>query len=378
MNKLPTVFLEQKVHRKQKQLLIRFNYHKVLINHVKLLKGWRWSTRLKSWYVPYSEEALRNVVALFQELTQVDSSKLPAKKIFERNLTESQKHFLNTFYRYLQGKRYSTSTIKSYTFFIADFINFHSATKMEELTNRHVELFIEKIFIARQYSISTQRQFISAVKLFSTFYPKTKIINLELIRPKKSRVLPVVVSQKEVLTILQCTKNLKHRAALAFLYASGFRIGELLNLKLSDIDFNRGMVLIQNAKGRKDRYVPLSKGFRPLLLNYLATYAPKHYFIEGSPHQQYSATSIRSFLRRSCRLAGIQKRITPHCLRHSYATHLLESGIDLRYIQALLGHSRPETTMIYTHVAQKEIAQINSPLDTAMKKHRFNSELLHK
>jgi len=302
---------------------------------------------------------------------------LPKTQRFERNLTAAQKVVLNNFYRYLKGKRYSESTIKTYTFFIADFINFHTDIALENLTNRNVETFIETVFIERNYAVSSQRQFISAVKVFLLFCPQTNIVDVQLERPRKSKMLPIVLSQEEIINLLQCTKNLKHRAALAFIYSSGFRISELIQLELQHIDLNREQVLIKNAKGRKDRYVPLAKSFKPLLLNYITTYKPKRFFIEGKPYKKYSAGSVRAFLKASCLLAGIQKRVTPHCLRHSYATHLLESGVDLRYIQALLGHSKPETTMIYTHVAQKQLIQIKSPLDIAVKKYNQNTKLLN-
>lgn len=241
-----------------------------------------------------------------------------------------------------------------------------------------MEEFIETVFIERKYSVSSQRQFISALKIFIVFYPETKINDLQLERPKKSRILPTVLSQEEVIRLLQNTKNLKHRAALAFIYSSGLRIGELINLELRCIDMDRNQILIQNGKGRKDRYVPLAKSFKPLLINYITTYQPKRFFIEGKPSEKYSAGSIRAFLRTSCKLANIHKRVTPHSLRHSFATHLLENGIDLRLIQELLGHAKPETTMIYTHVSQKSLLQISSPLDIAVKNHTIGTRKLEK
>lgn len=367
MEKLPIIYLEQKVHRKTEQLLIKFKYHQKLINLIKSVDGALWSISLKSWYLKDTDKNLQLIINLFRGITEVNTSKIPKKKIFKRNLTEPQKVLLNAFYIYLKGKRYSQSTIDTYTFFVADFINFHTKIDLENLTNRNVEEFIETVFIERNYSVSSQRQFISALKIFIVFNPQTKINNLQLERPKKSRQLPIVLSQEEIIRLLQCTKNLKHRTALAFIYSSGFRIGELINLELHHIDMDRNQVLIQNAKGRKDRYVPLAKSFKPLLTNYISTYQPKRFFIEGKPQEKYSAGSIRAFLRTSCKLAKIHKRVTPHCLRHSFATHLLENGIDLRLIQELLGHSKPETTMIYTHVTQKSLMQVTSPLDIAVK-----------
>lgn len=184
--------------------------------------------------------------------------------------------------------------------------------------------------------------------------------------PTRDKKLPVILSIEEVLQLIQITKNLKHRTIISMLYASGLRVGELINLELKDFDFNRNMLHIRNGKGRKDRYASIAKSLYPLLKNYHATYRPKIYFIENPKGGKYSPASIRSFIKRSCKLAGIHKTITPHSLRHSYATHLLEQGTDIRHIQELLGHSKPETTMIYTQVTQKDIRQIKSPLDIAL------------
>ena len=184
--------------------------------------------------------------------------------------------------------------------------------------------------------------------------------------PKKDRKLPVVLSPEEIMTLLQVTKNLKHRTVIAMLYGSGLRIGELVDLKLSCFDFDRRLIHVRNSKGRKDRYTSIAESCIPLLQNYYGTYRPKEYLIENPKGGKYGPGSIRSFLKRSCELAGITKKVTPHTLRHSYATHLLENGTDLRYIQELLGHSRPETTMVYTHVRRKDLQAIRSPLDNLM------------
>ena len=148
------------------------------------------------------------------------------------------------------------------------------------------------------------------------------------------------------------------------IYASGLRIGELINLRLQDLDIDRRQIAIKSGKGRKDRYVIMAESFLPLLNNYLNTYMPEKYFVEGLQRgAKYTPGSVRNFLKRSCELAGIKKKVTPHTLRHSFATHLLEFGVDLRYIQELLGHSSTETTMLYTHVTRKSLLQIESPLD---------------
>ena len=361
-----TIILEQKTHRKNNQLLIKFDYDETLISLVRSVNGTSWSKSLKAWYLIYTAENLAIILKLFEGITKIDLSGISKKVGFKRDLTPEQKKTLNNFYLFLKGKRYSQSTIQTYTFFVADFINFHTKTPLKELTNRDVELFIETVFIERNYSVSSQRQFISALKIFTVFCPQTKINNLSLERPKKSRLLPNVLSQEEVLRIIQLTKNLKHRAIIVLLYSSGLRIGEVTGLLLKNIDILRKQIKVEGGKGRKDRFVVLATSYLPLLHNYLTTFKPALYFIEGPTGKKYSESSIRKFLFKSVQKAGISKKVTPHTLRHSYATHLLENGVGLRHIQELLGHAKPETTMIYTHVAKKDLLDIQSPLDTIL------------
>ncbi|WP_272151741.1 site-specific tyrosine recombinase/integron integrase [Tenacibaculum aiptasiae] len=368
MKELPLILLEQKNHRKVHQLLVKFKYNENLINLIRKIPNVNWSSSLKSWYIKDTLDNLNLILNTFKNKATIDQSKLSRKNAFKRNLTDEQRKLLNNFYLYLKGKRYSRSTIQTYTFFIADFVNFYTKVSLENLTNRDVEIFIEKVFIERNYSISSQRQFISALKIFINFYPYTKINNLKLERPKKSRKLPNVLSQEEVLNIIRCTQNLKHRAIISLIYSCGLRVSELVNLKLVDFHIERKQLIIKNGKGRKDRYVSLAESFLPLLSNYYNTFKPSIYFVEGQKGGKYSTESIRQFLRRSCKKAHINKTVTPHTLRHSYATHLLENGVDIRYIQSLLGHAKPETTMIYTHVKRKDLMEIQNPLDMALQK----------
>ncbi|WP_242082862.1 tyrosine-type recombinase/integrase [Aestuariivivens sediminis] len=376
MNRLPHVILTKAIRRDEHQILIGFKHDQPLITWLKSLPEARWSATLKSWYIKDKPTHLTAIHAILKGRARVDDSKLlnntlnksktPGKK--QKHLLTEQSALLNNFYTYLKGKRYSKSTVDTYCFFIADFIAFHSSKNLYALSNRDVKLFIEDVFVKRNYAISTHRQFISALKLFVVFYPKTEISDLALTRPKKSRKLPLVLSQFEVIDIIRHTQNLKHRAIIALLYSSGLRISELLNLKLSDINIDRKQLHVKNGKGRKDRCVGLSESFIPLLSNYFYTYKPSVYFVEGVKGGPYSAESVRQFLKRSCRAARIYKPVTPHTLRHSYATHLLENGVDLRFIQELLGHAKPETTMIYTHVSRKDLLDIENPLDRALKR----------
>ena len=172
------------------------------------------------------------------------------------------------------------------------------------------------------------------------------------------------MSEEEVKRIIRCTNNIKHRVLLMLIYSAGLRIGETLNLRLEDVDGQRRVIDIHQGKGKRDRRVPLSKKVLELLREYYRIYRPKSYLFEGEVEgRPYSPKSAQNVLRRAVRRADIKKRVTLHTLRHSYATHLMERGVGLRYIQEILGHSSPKTTMIYTHVSGKKLRDVVSPLD---------------
>ncbi len=367
-----TITISRKLHRNHSQLFLSFPKNSELIASIKSIPNSRWSQRFTSWYVLDTPNNLNKILSVFQKIAHLDLSQLQSssQKKYRNKLllTPDQKNVLNGFYIYLKGKRYSISTVKTYTYLVADLFYYHLKIHPKELTNTSILEFEQNVLSKHNYSISTHRQFISALKQFVDYYPKSCIKDVSLERPKKSRTLPVVLSQEEVLDLLRCTMNLKHRAVIGLIYSAGLRISELINLQLVDINVDRKQLLIKNGKGRKDRYVSIGETFLPLLSNYFFSYKPTTYFVEGKVGEKYSAESVRQFLKRSCVKAGISKCVTPHTLRHSYATHLLENGVDLRYIQELLGHAKPETTMIYTHVSRKDLLKIVNPLDEAIRK----------
>lgn len=387
MKTLPLVHLIKFYYKEQFQLGLRFDYNDALIRIIKSMPSTSWSRTFRLWYLPYSAKNLTMIREQLEDHAMLDERELgikktanqhPARYKEERQLNEVQKKLLNDFYKYLKGKRYSMSTIKNYVFQIADFINYHNKKSVNTLTNRDIELYIEDIFIKRKLSISVQRQFISALKLFIVFESSTQIEDVQLIRPKKSKKLPAVLSQNEVIELIAKTKNLKHRTIIALLYSAGLRISELMNMKVQDINISRRQIFIKDSKGRKDRYATLAEHILPLLHNYMTTYEPKTYLIEGQNKEQYSASSVSKFLHKSARDCRIRARVTPHTLRHSYATHLIENGVGLRHVQELLGHSKPETTMIYTHVARKDLLDIKSPLDLAVEHYKKTDKLEQK
>ena len=370
------VVLKTIQYREQDCFAIGFVYHEKLNALVKKLPNVQWSESNKTFYVLKKKLSLHRLYTLLQEKgVYVDYSSVISKqaktiskkqKRKPRNISEANKQVVREFVNYLRGLRLSENTVRVYFTFVADFVEFIGKKPLDELSNLDVRLFVENQVKYKRYAISTHRQLVSAIKHFGTFLPDSQLSVEELKRPSKSRYLPTVLSKEEVIDLLRATKNLKHRTILAMLYSAGLRISEVLNLQLRDIDVDRRQLFIKNAKGRKDRVVVLAESFIPLLHNYYMTYAPNIYFIENPKGGKYSACSIRTFIKKSCKGAHITKRISPHSLRHSYATHLIEDGVGLRHVQDLLGHSKPETTMIYTHVAKKDLLQIRSPLDAAI------------
>ncbi|WP_159023957.1 tyrosine-type recombinase/integrase [Formosa sp. L2A11] len=371
---LPEVIISTKYYKKAHRLLIEFKYNDVLKKRVKSLPNATWSFSLRRWHILYTIDALQLIHDTLKGHADINDSTVDFSLVNRtkhikrvRNICETHRTILKAYRNYLRGKRYSESTVMSYLTLIADVIEFYDGKPLDQLNNRVIEAFVEQVMVPKKYAISTHRQLISTVKHFKAFYPACQISEPELLRPKKDRLLPTVLSQPQILDLIRCTENLKHRTIIALIYSCGLRIGEVINLKLNALDLDRRQLVVKQGKGRKDRYIILAESCLPLLNNYVFTYQPKLYVFEGQNQPQYSTESIRAFLKRSCKKAKITKRVTPHTLRHSYATHLLEQGIDIRYIQELLGHSKPETTMIYTHVSKKDLLHIKSPLDVALK-----------
>ncbi|MGB5273941.1 MAG: tyrosine-type recombinase/integrase [Flavobacteriaceae bacterium] len=373
-----TVTLKPHVRSGKPHVAILFEKNTRVAAYVQNYPGAEWSEAEQFFYVPYSKDITKALFHYFQKRkyfvdysAMQDRKKHPAQKTIRNAVAPSvlspENLVLYKKYRaYLEGLRLSGSTIATYTNFIVGFIAFIDTVPLHAVDNAMVQRYVEQVVKTKAYGISTHRQMISAIKHFAARFEETGIQELELKRPSKNKRLPVVLSRQEIMLLLRATANLKHRSALALLYSAGLRISELLHLRPADLDMDRRRIMIRNSKGRKDRYVVMSVHCIPLLQNYLITYRPQNYFIEGPDGGRYSAVSVRNILKRSCHRAGIKKHVTPHTLRHSYATHLIENGVGLRHVQELLGHSKPETTMIYTHVAQNDLLRIQSPLDHAI------------
>jgi integrase/recombinase XerD len=266
------------------------------------------------------------------------------------------------------SKRYSKNTVKVYQEALQVFLRFFQDKQVEQITNADIVNFNNTYILKKKLSSSYQNQVINAIRLF---YRKIEHRQLDidgLERPRREKKLPEIFSLDEIQRLFEATENVKHRTILMLIYSAGLRRGEVLNLQPRDIDSQRMVIHIHGGKGKKDRIVPLSTVILEQLRTYYITYRPKVYLFEGQAGGQYSERSIQLVFVQAKAKAGIKKNSSLHTLRHSYATHLLESGVNLRYIQELLGHSSPKTTQIYTHVTSEGIRKIESPLDRLYKK----------
>lgn len=353
-------------------LKLHFLYHDELIKAVKQIPFYRWDAAQKHWVLPFSpkyEQEIRQKIAdLGMEMTFREKTESSFEKRTKLNTQAFTKACPPEYIQKLQEKRYSPQTLKAYSALFTEFINFFPDREVDDLEEKDIMDFSTHLVLNRKVSSSYQNLAINAIKFYfekvkggpRKFYP--------IDRPQREKILPEVCSEEEVVSILKNTSNLKHRAILTTIYSAGLRISELINLKISHVDSNRMQIRIEQSKGKKDRYTLLSPKTLKLLRAYIKVYTPHYYLFEGQGSTKerplpYAARSIQAILKESAKNAGITKRISVHTLRHSFATHLLEHGTDLRYIQSLLGHESPKTTEIYTHVTTKGFDQIKSPLD---------------
>jgi integrase/recombinase XerD len=252
---------------------------------------------------------------------------------------------IEKFKQWLRSKRYSESTIATYSEALKSFLVFYREKAVADINNEDVIVYNNEHILKNNLSASYQNQVTNAIKLFFQTIRETKMMVDKIHRPKRAKVLPNVLSKEEIKLILNAHSNIKHKAMLSMIYSCGLRRSELLHLRFSDIDANRNIVLLKNAKGKKDRIAPLSPKILQMLREYYKDYKPAVWLFEGQIKcEQYSEKSLQSVLKQALQKTGITKPVTLHWLRHSYATHLLESGTDLRYIQELLGHSSSKTT----------------------------------
>ena len=369
---LPVITLKKLHHRGGDQIGLYFKYDTALIAHIKKLEGIRWSATNKCWYVKNQKGILNRIFTHFKGIAWLDldnlkkQEKQSTKKQSKRPTkpVKPQKKIPEAYSRLLVRRRYSPNTINTYTHFFKQFINYFPDTDLDQLTEDHIRQFQDYLVSKRKVSISTQNQAINAIKYYfeQVLDGERKTYHIE--RPRREKKLPQILSEQQILRIIEATENLKHQSIIVVMYSAGLRVGELLKLRRQDLNFDKNLIFVRDAKGKKDRTTILAESTAKMLHVYLEEYKPNYWLFEGPGRKQYSSTSVNALLKISAKKAGIEQRVSSHMLRHSFATHLLEQGVDLRYIQSLLGHSNSKTTEIYTHVSKRSLANIRSPLDT--------------
>lgn len=362
-----------------KQLILKMPKDEVDIEFIRTFKYVRWDKGSYRWVIPNYGQNLKLLQSYFNSrLAYVVYKEAASPKLIPSikpeeviaslpPLASESLSKIEQFKRWMEHKRYSPSTINTYVHAITVFLQFIQPKTSDEATNDDMQRFVYQYMIPHRLSFSYQNQAVNAAKLFFKTIRGSKLEVEQLERPRREHKLPNVLSKEEVAAILSASPNLKHRAMLSLIYACGLRRSELLNLKFGNVDSKRHLLIIVNAKGKKDRVVPISDKVIAMLREYYKVYRPAVWLFEGQePGEPYSETSLRKVLKFSLRLANVNKPATLHWLRHSYATHLLESGTDLRYIQELLGHKSSRTTEIYTHVSEKSLQKVKSPFDDLM------------
>lgn len=344
---------------------IQFSYNESVIQRIRKIPGASWNQDLRAWIIFGGMDVLLNIKEGLEkdyeiELDESSESHLPA---IQRLSASGQSEILK-FEKWLLSKRYSPSTIKTYVNAMKIFLSTLCGKSAEEITEEDFVKFNTDYILRKGLSSSYQNQVVNAIKLFYRVVVNQFIRMEDIHRPRREHRLPNVLSKDEVKSILEAHGNIKHKTMLSLIYSCGLRRNELIGLKPEDIDSKRMLVLIRQGKGKKDRVVPLSPRILELLRNYYKAYKPKYWLFEGEkPGSSYAERSLSQVLKSAVQKAGIRKPVSLHWLRHSYATHLLESGTDLRYIQELLGHNSSRTTEIYTHVSTRNIQNISSPFD---------------
>ena len=334
---------------------------KIYPEDIKILRGSYFVDDIKAWVFPYSDYNKTKLYELFGKPIVSGSTKDKREK--EDYNTGDDSTISPKFLKYLEYRRYSEQTIRSYTVHIRNFLKVFMGRDLADVDFSKVRDYIIGYIGSRNLSRSYQNQMINAIKIYFDVVYGRVVGSMELPRPRKWRKLPEVFSKDEVSRILEVTINRKHKLIISLIYGTGMRLSEAMNLKIEDIDYGRGIINIRGGKGMKDRVVVLPGNLLELINRYRREYLPKVYLFEGQDGGCYSRRSIQNVVKRGIEKAGIMKDASVHTLRHSFATHLLESGVDLRYIQELLGHKSSRTTEIYTHISSDRIRDIKSPLE---------------
>ncbi|MBC7439792.1 MAG: tyrosine-type recombinase/integrase [Flavobacterium sp.] len=339
-------------HRKEKRIAVVFEKNAELIARIKLIGGSRWSQTLGAWHIPDTEvNRIRFKISIAEGKSSL------------AQIQEVNQSVLKRFVEQIQLKGYSLNTLKTYRNEFGNYLCHIKAIDAQNCTLEDIRNYILYCINTLKLSEATLHSRINAMKFYYEQVLKRERFLLELPRPKKPLKLPKVIAPADIKKLFEAAPNLKHNTMLRLCYGLGLRVSEIVNLKIRDIDSKAMQVFIERAKGKKDRYVNLPESILPQLRNYFIEYKPKIYLFEGQYGGQYSSRSAQQVFKNAMLKAKINKTVGIHSLRHSFATHLLEQGTDIRFIQELLGHNDIKTTLIYTEVSDKSLRKIISPLD---------------
>ena len=316
---------------------------------IKTIPGRVWVEGEKCWLIPKNDISVARIKEIFK------TDRVIVEAVAEYSLEDLRKE--------LVARKYSYKSIKSYLRYNKEFLDFVKVTEAG-INNDHIKDYLVYLAEEKQAATATLNSAINALKFYYGQVLKHSFI-YDLKRPKKDKKLPTILSKNEVSELIAAIDNLKHKTLLVLVYSSGLRVSEVVDLKIDCIDRQRNLIHIKAAKGRKDRYTLFSKTANELIEKYCQKYKPDLWLFPSTDTDKHiSIRTAQAIIEHAKDKAGIKKQVSIHSLRHSFATHLLENGTDLRYIQELLGHQSSKTTEIYTHVSKKSLGTIVSPLDT--------------
>jgi integrase/recombinase XerD len=370
---METIMTFRKIKRQDRHIVqIELAANGVHYFFVKNRPEFKWDAGMRCWELAYTPEStgllqtlsgLDRTTEIFLEIGSMRYPWLPDFNWMER-YGRSISIYLEKFGNFLEHRRYSKQTREAYVNALEQLFRHQAIQRPEEITKDHLIDFNRNYILAKGLSASYQNIVVNALKLFLLVVENSELSPVSIERPRREHRLPNVLSKEEVKRIITAPLNIKHRLMLQLIYGCGLRAGELRHIKPTDILSDRQLLFIRQSKGKKDRVVPMPAAMIEQLREYYRSERPQVFLFEGdTPGQPYAQRSLQLVFRNALRKAGISKPATLHWLRHSYATHLLERGTDIRYIQELLGHNNTKTTMIYTHVGQKSLEQIRSPLE---------------
>jgi len=337
-------------------IFVHFQYNTLWKNELReKFRGAKWIPEKGCWYLP-DTNAIRNEIGM---APNTEMGKAAISKIHPVNFAA-----LERMREQLTLKSYSPHTINTYSVEFAQLLYLLKDVPVDTLTPERLRSYFLYCVTELKLSENVIHSRLNAIKYyFEQVLHREKFFFEDIPRPKKKSLLPKVLSKEEVARLFACVTNPKHRLMLQLCYGMGLRVSEIVALKITDIDSRRMLVHIESAKGKKDRYVPLPQSILEELRNYYRMYRPKIYLFEGQDGGQYSIRSVQAVFKAAMEKAKINKSVGIHGLRHSYATHLLESGTDMVFIQKLLGHQDIKTTEIYAHVSNRHLSKVRSPLD---------------